>query len=347
MNGKLYYVKDGVPQYGLIKAEDGNYYYFGSDNYEAASGKRWVTFPNDTGVPQGYYTFDETTHVMLNPPVTEPEVKAGLAEKDGKYYYVAEDGSYVTGKVHVTNTNGLKEAGYYYFAEDGHMFDGEVAAFDGSYYYFDGGKISGAGLMKVNGSLYYISTSTQKAVVGRQYWPTLTNGLLPAKLYYFADDGRLADNGYFTIGGVEYYFVDYVISEAPVNPDPDPEPEPEPDTGLVEKDGSYYYIQDDGTNATGKVYVTNTNGLMGAGYYYFAEDGHMFDKEVAAFEGTYYYFEKGKISGAGLMLVDGSYYYISTTTQKVIVGRRYWITQTNDLLPAGFYNFGDDGRMIQ
>jgi len=30
---------------------------------------------------------------------------------------------------------------------------------------------------------------------------------------------------------------------------------------------------------------------------------------------------------------------------KVITNQRYWVSKTNDLLTAGFYNFGADGKM--
>ena len=30
---------------------------------------------------------------------------------------------------------------------------------------------------------------------------------------------------------------------------------------------------------------------------------------------------------------------------KVVTNQRYWVSKTNDLLPAGFYNFDVDGKM--
>lgn len=44
--------------------------------------------------------------------------------------------------------------------------------------------------------------------------------------------------------------------------------------------------------------------------------------------------------------IDGDYYYVNSSC-KVITNQRYWISKTNDLLPATFYNFGADGKMVR
>ena len=41
------------------------------------------------------------------------------------------------------------------------------------------------------------------------------------------------------------------------------------------------------------------------------------------------------------------YYYVKTSNCEVVHGRSYWVTLTNDLLPAGLYTFGADGKMIR
>jgi hypothetical protein len=45
------------------------------------------------------------------------------------------------------------------------------------------------------------------------------------------------------------------------------------------------------------------------------------------------------------MLIDGAYYY-ARTSGEIIRGRGYGITKTNDLVPAGYYTFDADGKMI-
>lgn len=36
-----------------------------------------------------------------------------------------------------------------------------------------------------------------------------------------------------------------------------------------------------------------------------------------------------------------------TSTGEVIHDRSYWVTSTNNLLPAGLYRFGSDGKLLQ
>ena len=55
----------------------------------------------------------------------------------------------------------------------------------------------------------------------------------------------------------------------------------------------------------------------------------------------------GVLTGAGLILLDGDYYYVKTSNCEVVHGRSYWVTVTNDLLPAGPYTFGADGKMVR
>ena len=45
------------------------------------------------------------------------------------------------------------------------------------------------------------------------------------------------------------------------------------------------------------------------------------------------------------MLIDGDYYY-ARTSGEILTNKKYWITKTNDLLPAAYYNFGADGKMV-
>ena len=46
-----------------------------------------------------------------------------------------------------------------------------------------------------------------------------------------------------------------------------------------------------------------------------------------------------------LMLVEGDYYY-ARTSGEILRNTTYWITKTNDLLPAANYTFGADGKMV-
>ena len=135
---------------------------------------------------------------------------AGLIQLDGDYYYVkTSTGEVVHGKSYwVTATNGLLPVGQYAFDETGKMIDppavdpdpkpepdpevkNGIVAENGSLYYYVDGKLTGAGLIWLDGDYYYVKTSNCEVVHGRSYWVTATNGLLPAGLYTFGADGKM------------------------------------------------------------------------------------------------------------------------------------------------------------
>ncbi len=68
---------------------------------------------------------------------------------------------------------------------------------------------------------------------------------------------------------------------------------------------------------------------------------------IVAENGSLYYYVDGVLTGAGLIRLNGDYYYVKTSNCEVIHGRSYWVTDTNGLLPAGFYDFGADGKMVK
>ncbi len=61
--------------------------------------------------------------------------------------------------------------------------------------------------------------------------------------------------------------------------------------------------------------------------------------------GTMYYYVDGVKTYAGLIQIDGDYYYVNSSC-KVVTTKHYWVNRPNDLLPAGFYDFGEDGKML-
>jgi hypothetical protein len=72
--------------------------------------------------------------------------------------------------------------------EDGIVFEGENL-----YYYLDGKKQFGLGLTKLeDGTYIYVRTNGELAV--GSYWLTNHNGLLPAGMYEFSEDGILINN---------------------------------------------------------------------------------------------------------------------------------------------------------
>ena len=212
-------------------------------------------------------------------------IRHGLVRVDGRLYYARSvSGELVTDcRYWVTRTNGLTfedgtpiAPGYYYFDDNGVMFiKNGIVEENGSLYYYVNNVLTPAGLIKLGDDYYYVRTSNGEVIHGRSYWVTVTNGLLPAGMYEFDNDGKMIDppvidpdqpepevkDGIVEEFGSLYYYVDGVLTPA----------------GLIELDGSYYYVRtSNGEVVHGRSYwVTVTNGLLPEGMYRFADDGRM------------------------------------------------------------------------
>ena len=372
-----YWLENGqiVKDKGLTQVQDAEghnlYYYFDVDgkavkNVLPAGGHDfWISADKTNGLlPEWGYYFDENGVILHNEQfqngiVTEDDAKyyyidgirvhMGMFQLDGSYYYAKSSGQLVTGKEYYCermNDTGLK-AGKYAFDADGKLIlkkDGIVAE-NGSLYYYKDGVLNYAGLIEIDGSYYYVKTSGE-VVHGRNYWISKTNGLMPERSYTFADDGKMIDpeikdtkkDGIVPEDGSLYYYEDGLRTYA----------------GLIEIDGSYYYVKTSGEVVHGRSYwITKTNGLMSERSYTFANDGKMLDPEIkdttkdgiVAENGSLYYYKDGVLNYAGLIEINGSYYYVKTSGE-VVHGRSYWITKTNGLMAERSYTFADDGRMV-
>ena len=307
LNGDTYYTINGTVCNGLYLAEDGYYYYFASNYKAVKNGRYWVSYPNDTGFAEGFYNFDENGHMIVK---TNP------------------------------NYNGIVEV-------------------DGEYWYYVNGIPTYAGLIQIDGNYYYVNSSC-KVVTTPHYWVNRSNGLLPAGFYDFGADGKMLNpptvtpdpdpdpevkNGIVSEDGELYYYVDGVKTYA----------------GLIQIDGDYYYVNSSCKVVTTPHYwVNRSNGLLPAGFYDFGADGKMLnpptvtpdpdpDPEVkngiVSEDGELYYYVDGVKTYAGLIQIDGDYYYVNSSC-KVVTTPHYWVNRSNGLLPAGFYDFGADGKML-
>ena len=368
-----YWIKDGqnVPFPGLVKVQDANghnlYYYFGADDKAVKNvlpegdSDFWIPAEKTNGLlPEWGYYFDENGVIphdeqFQNGIVEEGGVKyyyidgirvhMGMFKLDGSFYYAKSDGALIVNRTYYCermSDSGLPE-GTYSFDADGKLKNGIVAENDSLYYYLNGA-LHYAGLIEIDGSYYYVRTSGE-VVHGRSHWITKTNGLMSERSYQFAEDGRMIDpeikdtgkDGIVQENDSLYYYRDGVRYYA----------------GLIEIDGSYYYIRTNGEVVHGRSYwITKTNGLMGERSYQFAEDGKMINPEIkdtskdgiVQEDGSLYYYRDGVRYYAGLIEIDGSYYYVRTSGE-VVHGRNYWITKTNGLMPEKSYAFDDNGRM--
>ena len=370
-----YWIKDGqnVPFPGLVKVQDANghnlYYYFGADDKAVKNvlpegdSDFWIPAEKTNGLlPEWGYYFDENGVILhdeqfQNGIVEEGGVKyyyidgirahMGMFRLDGNYYYAKADGALIVNQTchcRRMGDSGLPE-GTYSFDADGKLKNGIVAENDSLYYYKDGVRYY-AGLIEIDGSYYYVRTSGE-VVHGCSHWITKTNGLMSERSYTFDDNGRMTDpeiqnpakDGIVAEDGSLYYYRDGVRYYA----------------GLIEIDGSYYYVRTSGEVVHGRSHwITKTNGLMSERSYQFAEDGKMINPEIknlskngiVAENDSLYYYKDGVRYYVGLIEIDGSYYYVRTSGE-VVHGRNYWITKTNGLMPEKSYTFGADGKMAQ
>ena len=190
-----------------------------------------------------------------------------------------------------------------------------------------------AGLVKDSDDYRYFKRNGM--VTSVETYVAKTNGLLKAAKYTFDAEGRLMklEGLHEDLNGNLCYYVDYVKNYA----------------GLVEVDGSFYYIASDlkaVKNCT--YYVTKTNDLKPAGYYTFDADGKMVIKSGLVEEnGDLYYYVDGAKTAAGLIKWEGNYYYIASNL-KAVKGARHYVfaDKANGLKTAGWYWFNADGTMF-
>ena len=189
-----------------------------------------------------------------------------------------------------------------------------------------------AGLVKDGDDYRYFKRNGM--VTSVETYVAKTNGLLKAAKYTFDAEGRLMklEGLHEDLNGNLCYYVDYVKNYA----------------GLVEVDGSFYYIASDlkaVKNCT--YYVTKTNGLKPAGYYTFDADGKMVIKGGLVEEnGDLYYYVDGAKTAAGLIEWNGNYYYIASNLKAVKNAKHYvFADKANGLKSAGWYWFNADGTM--
>ena len=190
-----------------------------------------------------------------------------------------------------------------------------------------------AGLVKDGDDYRYFKRNGM--VTSVETYVAKTNGLLKAAKYTFDAEGRLMklEGLHEDLNGNLCYYVDYVKNYA----------------GLVEVDGSFYYIASDlkaVKNCT--YYVTKTHDLKPAGYYTFDADGKMVIKSGLVKEnGDLYYYVDGAKTAAGLIEWEGNYYYIASNLKAVKDAKHYvFADKANGLKAAGWYWFNADGTMF-
>ena len=266
------------------------------------------------------------------------------------YYYFGEDGKAVKNVPEggqdfwVEKTHDLLPRWGYYFDENGvilhdETFQNGITNVDGKlYYYIDGIRVH-MGMFRIEQDYYY-AKSNGELIVNGSYYCERVNELMPVGTYTFDADGKMVmpdinKNGIIAEGDSLYYYVEGERTYA----------------GLIEIDGSYYYVKTSGEAVHGcKYWITKTNGLMAEKSYEFDADGKMVmpsapKNGIVEEDGSLYYYIDGNRTYAGLIEIGGSYYYVKSTGE-VVHDRSYWVTKTNGLMGERSYQFGPDGQML-
>jgi hypothetical protein len=185
----------------------------------------------------------------------KPVPYKGMIAYNGNLYYIGNYSRVVTGRYAPVTLNGLLEkGGVRYFDETGALV--RTGVYDG-YYYKDGKLVPYAGMVEVDGDVYYVVANG--AVKTGRYAPVTLNGFAKGN-YYFGADGKalrneVKDGFYYGNDGRCIAYRGLVIAN----------------------DGNYYYVKDNGAvvKNNAKFYVTTTNNLVNKGFYAFDADGKM------------------------------------------------------------------------
>ena len=345
VDGRTYYLVNGVSQTGL-QLIDGKYYYF-SGTYEAKKNVVYVSSAKGNGLlPEGYYLFKEDCsmadeefgfwqNALRYIRKGQPCFAGLILNAEGKIIYIGSDCTLGKGicTVPANKTNGLLAEGTYAFGEDGVLIDNAFAMWQGNMCYIRNGQPYAAGLVQMGSDIYYIRSSCQTAT--GMYWvsPDKTNGILETGFYLFAEDGKLIDDNFAEWKGETCY----IKMGQPYY------------AGVIEYNGKLIYVGSDCKLNTGVCYITKAagHGILEEGYYYFKEDGELLASGFAKWtDGVTYYFENGQRCAAGVVEVDGSVYYINSGCQAVT--GRYYVSESkgNGILKEGVYTFDANGVLI-
>ncbi len=234
-------------------------------NYGFPAGQRFYINSDGTLVhdedtsKNGFYT--EADGKIVN-YVDGVVVYLGLVKIGEDFYYVRSNGELAVNRsYYVSRNNDILDSKTRSFDAEGKMIKDGFVEINGALYYFENNTKIKSGLIEIEGEFYYARTSTGEIVRSRTYWVTKTNGLAEAGNYEFDAEGKMVTprNGIVEEDGKLYYYVNNKKTYA----------------GLIEIDGSYYYVRSTGQVATGKYWVTKTNGLVESGSYEFDDDGKM------------------------------------------------------------------------
>lgn len=271
----LRYIRNGQPCFaGLILNEDGKIIYIGSDCM-LGKGTCTVSAGKTNGLlPEGTYAFGEDGVLVDNAFAmwqgnmcymrNGQPYAAGLVRIGEDIYYIRSNCQAATGMywAAANKTNGILEEGFYLFHNDGTLIDGEFADWKGENCYIVMGRPYFAGVIEYNGKTIYVGSDCKLKTGVCYVTDAAGNGILSEGYYYFTESGELLASGFAKwTDGVTYYFRNGQRTAA----------------GVIELDGSIYYVNSGCRPVTGKYFVpaNKGNGILEEGYYTFDSNGKL------------------------------------------------------------------------
>ena len=272
----------------------------------------------------------------------------------GEYLYFIGDvenggNKLATGDVYISRifSNGGRDftiGGIYTFGENGLLIDnhGIVDMGNGTKRYYQNAQLmAGAGLIEVpvdnNDNYAFIFVrGNGELVVNTKYWVGANDLNVVPGLYAFDENGYMINpapadkNGVFAEDGALYFYENGKRTYK----------------GLIKYGDGIIYVTTSGKLATGKYYVTKTDLIEGyePGFYFFDAEGYMeITTRNGIVDGKFYV--DGEVQyGAGLIEYNDGLIYVRSNGE-VVIDQAYWITNTNNLLPAGCYEFDSEGYL--
>ena len=331
INGKVYFLKDGVAQSGKQAVNgkeymfdaakgtatqilgngwqkvDGNWYWY--ENGAPAKGWRvingkWYYMETSTGVMKtgffrdangGLYYSDGSGAMVGNP---------GWNVIGGKWYWMNSNGSIYSGWLN-------RPSGWYYLNADGSMATG-WAQVGNTWYYMNGSGAMQTGWVKTAGGWYYLTGSGAMA----------TCWYMVGGTWYYSNNSGTMQTGWVKVGNTWYYMNGSGAMQ----------------TGWVKTSSGWYYLTGSGAMATdwyqvgGTWYYSNNSGTMQTGWV----NPH----------GPWYY-----LDGSGAMATNrwiGNYYVTASgaMAKNTWVGS-YWVGADGKWVPSSGSTAGSGGNWEQ
>lgn len=337
-NGNTCYYKDGVKltgQVAEIADEDGAVYgyYFEDDGALFTDGTRWISFYDEEHEwHREHICADESGHLMKGWVGSQYYgddyfmYRDELLEKDGKLYYLDEngdlvrnqdivvddefyhaDGNGVLAVMDVSAKSGWQCIGdYWYYFKDGGVLKDTFATINGSKYHFESDGKMTTGRFWTDG-MYYLAEQGGQIVTATGWYYSKQAG----KWYWFDENGNVAGNDLLTIGGQKYYF---------------------DDNGTMQTGAFWANYPEDNqwvykklfANASGAIVTTPGWQSQGGFWYYVKDNGEAAANElIENINGSSYYFNYEGVMQTGMIrtYVNGELHsYITNASGAIVKG---------------------------